>query len=105
VGILSDKPADVMLDGLAGALDSVVLTTPASAPKGRRWDPARAAARLTSGRAELRPNVAAAVELARGAAGPSGTVVVTGSSYTVGEAMAALERIPPEALPAPFRAG
>jgi dihydrofolate synthase/folylpolyglutamate synthase len=105
VGILSDKPADEMLGSLAAALDSVVLTTPTSAPKGRRWDPAAAAGRLASGRAELRPNVPAAVELARGAAGPSGTVVVTGSSYTVGEAMVALGRIPPEALPAPFRAG
>ena len=105
VGILDDKPWEEMLRELDRVLDAVILTIPSLAPKVRSWNPEIAAQALSGDRVELSAGVGTAMEAARTRAGPSGTVVVTGSSYTVGECLTHLERIPPEALPVPFDSG
>jgi len=107
VGILADKPVDAMLQALATAVDRVVLTTPPSAPDGRRWDPVAVAARFEAARLEVIPpegvrpgavpfeavpQLAEALDRARALTADGGTVVVTGSFYTVGGALTALGR-------------
>lgn len=90
VGVLADKDWRGVLDALGPAVDAFVLTTPPTAPPGRVWDVAAAGAY-----AEAR-GFAVDVEsdfdraLARVAARP-GTLVVTGSFHTVGDAMARLQ--------------
>ena len=105
VGILSDKPWGGMLDELAVVIDTLILTTPLTALPSRAWDPEAAARNLPSEQVETIPGIDAAIEAARKKAGPYGTVVVTGSTYTVGEALRCLNRIPAEALPVPFDSG
>jgi dihydrofolate synthase / folylpolyglutamate synthase len=89
VGVLGDKDWGNMLAPLHEAVDHVVLSAPPSAPADRRWDPATALAAAPSEHAEILPVFTAALErahvLARG-----GSVVVTGSFHTVGDALAAL---------------
>ena len=107
VGILADKPVDAMLRALATAVDRVVLTTPPSAPDGRRWDPVAVAARFEAARLEVIPpegvrpgavpfeavpQLAEALDRARALTADGGTVVVTGSFHTVGGALTALGR-------------
>jgi dihydrofolate synthase/folylpolyglutamate synthase len=90
VGILGDKDWRSMLPALFDIADGVVLTQPWSAPAGRRWDPTIAAE--ASGSAtplEILPNFSEALDRALGWAG-EGTVVVTGSVHTVGDALAEL---------------
>jgi dihydrofolate synthase/folylpolyglutamate synthase len=99
VGVLGDKDWRAMLPPLLARLDRAVLTQPPSAPEGRRWDPAEAVAAveaLPGGPPcplERIPAFAEALIRARDAAG-SGTVVVTGSCHTVGDALEALGRVP-----------
>ena len=83
--VLADKAWPEMLDVLAARADAVVLTLAPSAPLERSWDPAVAAAHL-GGRARVVPDFAAALERAATLA-PHGTVLVTGSFHTVGDAM------------------
>jgi dihydrofolate synthase / folylpolyglutamate synthase len=96
VGILADKNWRAMLPPLLGRADASILTVPPSAPAAWRWDPAAAAAGLGPGAAtpvhvidDLGRALERAVTLA-----PYGTVVVTGSVYTVGDAMAHLGVLP-----------
>jgi len=76
-----------MLPPLFAMTREAVLTQPPTVPKERRWHPLEAASAV-----EARPNLhilpefAEAVAGARRAAG-NGTVVVTGSHHTVGDAM------------------
>lgn len=97
VGVLGDKDWRTMLPPLLGRVDAAILTQPPSAPESRRWDPHEALASLgTAGRdfaADVIPDFDAALSLARERAG-TGTVVVTGSCHTVGDAMASLGRVP-----------
>lgn len=99
VGVLGDKEWGEMLPPLLAEVSRAVLTQPTSAPPGRRWDPeqARAAVEARPGGApcpvEVVPDLRAALDRARAAAG-DGTVVVTGSCYTVGDALQALGRVP-----------
>ncbi|HET9984758.1 MAG TPA: Mur ligase family protein [Longimicrobiales bacterium] len=94
VGILGDKDWGGMLPRLFAAVDGAVLTEPPTAPAGRRWDPVAAlSASRPSGGAEIVPDFTAALGRARERAG-EGTVLVTGSFHTVGDALAALG-IPP----------
>jgi len=108
IGVLGDKDWRSMLPPLLASADSAVLTVPPSAPPGRRWDPAgaavvvrglagtAAAASGTDGARDRRPAELLVVEdferalrEASGRAG-AGTVVVTGSVHTVGNAMTEL---------------
>jgi dihydrofolate synthase/folylpolyglutamate synthase len=90
VGILGDKDWRSMLPPLFGIADGVVLTQPRSAPPGRRWDPSLAAEASGSRTPlEILPDFSAALSRASAWAG-SGTVVVTGSVHTVGDALGEL---------------
>ncbi len=90
-GILGDKDWRAMLPPLFSLADRAVLTQPPSAPEGRRWHPREVADLLgpPPPPLEVVEDFAEALEKARsGAAG--GTVVVTGSCHTVGDALRAL---------------
>jgi dihydrofolate synthase / folylpolyglutamate synthase len=94
VSILGDKEWGEMLPPLLEESDAVILTVPETAPVARRWDPEAARVWLAE-RAGSRPlrvvlPVGRAVRRAATLA-PHGTVLVTGSFHTVGDAMAALE--------------
>jgi dihydrofolate synthase/folylpolyglutamate synthase len=105
VGVLGDKEWGEMLPPLLGAVSRAVLTQPRSAPPSRRWNPEEARSAVAAGPGaptcpvEVRPELQEALRRAREIAG-AGTVVVTGSCYTVGDALAALGRVPfaPDAL-------
>jgi len=88
VGILADKPVDAMLRALARGVDHLVLTVPPTAPPDRRWDPVAVVASMSdldaSVRCEAEPDLERAMERARALTERRGTVVVTGSFYTVG---------------------
>lgn len=90
--ILADKRWDRMLPPLVGRADSMILTTAPTAPASRRWDP-QATADWLIGEAGARTRVvlplAEALDRARGEAA-GGTVLVTGSVHTVGDALALL---------------
>ncbi len=94
VGIQGDKDWRSMLPPLFGMAREAVLTQPPSVPPERRWDPLEAA-----GAVKARPNLhilpdfQEALEMARRVAG-EGTVVVTGSHHTVGDAMNLLGILP-----------
>ncbi len=94
VAILRDKDWGEMLAGLGDRVDELVLTEAPTAPEGRRWDPAAAArvaaARGVGARVRVEPDLPAALRRARASAGAGGTVVVTGSFHTVGDALALL---------------
>ncbi|MSR23433.1 MAG: bifunctional folylpolyglutamate synthase/dihydrofolate synthase [Gemmatimonadetes bacterium] len=105
VGILADKPWREMLGQLDRVLDVLVLTTPPSVPQERRWDPGAAAASLAPDRTRVATGFEAALKLASSLAEPSGTVVVTGSLHTVGDALTGLGKTPVEALPCPLDLG
>ena len=87
VGMLADKDWKRALARLALDSDTMILTRPA-APAERRWDPSRAQEWLSRERgleAIVCRDVAEAVARALTLAG-AGTLLVTGSAYTVGEA-------------------
>ena len=104
-GVLGDKDWRSMLPPLLERAEQAVLTVPATAPPERRWDPVSAAdglrdaRRREEGRVEgsVRPlatlrvveDFPAAVREAAELAG-GGTVVVTGSVHSVGNAMEVL---------------
>lgn len=88
-GILSDKDWRSMLPTLSGEADALVLTTPPSAPTARRWDLVQVE-EWTVGRRLPRTRVIQNFDAALSRAttmAPHGTVVVTGSVHTVGDAM------------------
>jgi dihydrofolate synthase/folylpolyglutamate synthase len=92
VAILSDKDWRGMLPPLLARVDAAVFTVAPTAPESRRWDPAAVAESV-----EVPPGVAVRVIPDFGAAlqrvttlAPYGTVLVTGSVHTVGDALEAL---------------
>lgn len=93
VGILGDKDWVSMLSLLEGSVDRLILTVPPTAPVGRAWDPDRAFRRLAPGRSRVVHDFRAALESAQDEAG-EGTVLVTGSFHTVGDALAVLGLAP-----------
>jgi dihydrofolate synthase/folylpolyglutamate synthase len=97
VGVLGDKDWRAMLPPLLARVDGAVLTQPPTAPESRRWNPRDALLSLGPVGGEFEVDVVeefeAGLAAARRRAG-SGTVVVTGSCHTVGDAMAALGRVP-----------
>jgi dihydrofolate synthase/folylpolyglutamate synthase len=92
-GILADKEWKRMLGPLLERVDSAILTTPPTAPPSRRWRPGEAAEWAT-GVLGSTPRViedfASALTRAETLA-PHGTILVTGSVHTVGDALAVLE--------------
>ena len=90
---MADKDWRGILEGLEAPVESVVLTVPPSAPPGRGWDP-REVARALSSSPAVEMDFARALERAGRQAAPGGTVVVTGSFHTVGDALAHLGRPP-----------
>jgi dihydrofolate synthase/folylpolyglutamate synthase len=85
VGILGDKPWAAMLDPLLAAGSGVVLTVAPSSPEERRWK-LEDVVRMTAGMAaEGESDFGRAMTRARELAG-EGTVIVTGSAHTVGDA-------------------
>lgn len=89
---LGEKDWRSMLTPLLGRVDAAVLTAPASAPPDRAWDPAPAAEWAAAAgypRPRLIPDLRDAVSRASTLA-PHGTVIVTGSFHTVGDAMSVL---------------
>jgi dihydrofolate synthase/folylpolyglutamate synthase len=90
IGVLGDKDWRSMLPPLFSRADAAVLTVPPSAPVERRWDPvavAREVGAVTT--VAVVEDFQAAVQEACGRAG-AGTVIVTGSVHTVGNAMRVL---------------
>ncbi len=85
VAILGDKEWGAMLGPLLASCDSAVLTVPPSAPPSRRWDPA-GVARDGGFPVEVVVDFGDAMRRSRQLAG-SGTVLITGSCYTVGDAL------------------
>lgn len=84
--ILGDKPWRDMLGPLLGAAEAGVFTVAPSSPPERRWSPEAALDELAGSNAEVIYGFPAALDRARELAG-AGTVVVTGSAHTVGDAM------------------
>jgi dihydrofolate synthase/folylpolyglutamate synthase len=90
--ILSDKEWGAMLPPLLARVDAAVLTVAPTAPESRRWDPEASAAAVEAppGVAiRVIPDFAAAMRRVTTMA-PYGTVLVTGSVHTVGDALAEL---------------
>ena len=96
VGVLGDKDWRGMVGPLETLCDGVVLTLPPTAPEDRRWDPEAVLRAVPSPHAVAVPDFIQALETVwHGSAGePAGTVLVTGSFHTVGDAMIALGRPP-----------
>ena len=90
-GFLSDKHLEESLTLLRPVVDRLWLTNPPSAPEERRWD-LRAVASAVGDRAVVEPNLDRALQAAEAEAG---TVLVTGSFHTVGDAMMRLPGFPP----------
>jgi dihydrofolate synthase/folylpolyglutamate synthase len=106
VGVLGDKDWRTMLVPLHEATDALVLTLPPTAPQDRRWDPDAVLREVAAPRAEVVLDFAEALGRAHALAGQSaqGSVIVTGSFHTVGDALIALGRAPygaDAALPPP----
>jgi len=108
VGVLGDKDWRGMLGPLHDACDRMVLTMPPTAPADRRWDPHAVLHELSFTRATAVPDFGAALAhawQASAAHAAEGTILVTGSFHTVGDAMLALGMAPygaDTALPAPI---
>jgi dihydrofolate synthase/folylpolyglutamate synthase len=89
LGVLADKDLDGMAAPLAPHIDRLIVTRPRTE---RACDPEEVAKVFAAhGHAgEIVPDVAVAVDRALEGAGPRDAVVVTGSLYTAGEALAHL---------------
>jgi dihydrofolate synthase/folylpolyglutamate synthase len=94
VGVLGDKDWRGMLEPIYGGADAVVLTLPPTAPLERRWDPDTVLAGAAAPHAVAIADFGAAMSRAWSLAAPDGTVVVTGSFHTVGDALIALGKAP-----------
>jgi dihydrofolate synthase / folylpolyglutamate synthase len=92
VGILGDKDWRRMLPPLFGLADAIILTVPPTAPKARAWDPCQVLATVPDARAAVVEDFAEALRKCESNAGAAGTILVTGSFHTVGDALALLGR-------------
>ena len=93
LGILGDKDWRAMLPPLFAVADQTILTVPPTAPANRTWDPEHALRFADAEVARVVRDFRGALELAHTEAGP-GTVLVTGSFHTVGDAFICLNRTP-----------
>lgn len=91
LAVLADKPWQQMATALLPHCDAVIVTEAPSAPPERRWKLAEVETALRQSAVPVRsiPDFAAALGRAATLA-PCGTVVVSGSVYTVGDALAEL---------------
>ena len=88
VSILGDKEWTVMLERLAHEMDAIILTQPLSVPDSRRWDIEEARGyllRKSTTPVHVIECLNEALDRGRELCG-HGTVVITGSTYTVGDA-------------------
>jgi dihydrofolate synthase/folylpolyglutamate synthase len=93
VAVLADKDWRGIVRELAQVVDRFLFTNAPSAPAERSWDPAQAFSfALKEGMvAELEPDMDSAI--LRGLK-DSGTLLITGSFHTVGDAMSRLQVSP-----------
>jgi dihydrofolate synthase/folylpolyglutamate synthase len=89
IGILGDKPWHEMLEPVLRHTTAAVFTIPPSAPHSRIWNPEEARRSVSGHEIEVIPDFDRALSRARELAG-GGTVLVTGSSHTVGDALRVL---------------
>ncbi|MBI4799617.1 MAG: bifunctional folylpolyglutamate synthase/dihydrofolate synthase, partial [Desulfarculus sp.] len=89
LGVMADKDLAGILGILTPAADRVVYSRPRYQ---RAAEPAAlaAAAPASAPPGQVEPDLARAIQTARRLAGPGGAVLVTGSLFTVGEALALL---------------
>lgn len=88
VAIMGDKPWPEMLPPLLALADTSVFTVAPSSPQERRWNAREVAATISSYAVEVVEDFAEALERAMQL---GGTIVVTGSHHTVGDAMRYLD--------------
>jgi dihydrofolate synthase / folylpolyglutamate synthase len=93
LGILGDKDWKAMLPPLFDVADQTVLTVPPTAPPNRTWDPQLALQYADATQTRVIADFNQALEAAHLQAG-TGTVLVTGSFHTVGDALICLNRMP-----------
>ena len=98
IGILGDREWRDMLPPVLKRVDRAILTHPPSAPPERCWDATEAAEAVGSLLPEsypltAEPDFSDALDRARSGP-PGGTVIVTGSCHTVGDALKQLNRCP-----------
>jgi dihydrofolate synthase/folylpolyglutamate synthase len=98
LGVMADKDYRAILAELVPAADLVIYSRPVYS---RAADPAllAAAAPASTPPGEVEPNLARALSRASRIAGPRGTVLVTGSLFIVGEALAILRGVTTSDLP------
>lgn len=96
VGVLGDKDWRGMLKPIAAVCDAMILTQPLTAPDDRRWDPEAVLAETPIAHGMAIADFAEALHAAWQRAGDPapGTIVVTGSFHTVGDALIALRMAP-----------
>jgi dihydrofolate synthase/folylpolyglutamate synthase len=87
LAVLGDKSWDEMLGPLLEQVTACVFTVAPSSPRERRWDPRDALRAARDRRVEVESDFHRAVDRARELA-RDGTVIVTGSAHTVGDARA-----------------
>jgi len=88
LGIAADKRWEEMAAPLLPHAEAVLLAVPPSMPPARAWDPGVVAERLTALGARARAMASLDAALSRASTlAPHGTVVVTGSAHTVGDAL------------------
>lgn len=93
IGILGDKDWQAMLPPLFELSDAAILTLPPTAPPNRAWDPAAVLSEVPFANGEVVHDFNAALRRATELAS-AGTVLVTGSFHTVGDALIVLGRTP-----------
>lgn len=98
--ILGDKPWREMLDPLLSATAGAIFSIAPSSRRERRWDLQAALAAVRGHRVEIERDFDRALARAEQLAG-SGTVIVSGSCYTVGDALLRLGEAGLEALKKP----
>ncbi|TVP75333.1 MAG: bifunctional folylpolyglutamate synthase/dihydrofolate synthase [Gemmatimonadales bacterium] len=105
VGILADKDWGEMVPEVASRVDLCLLCVPDSAPPERRWDLAEVQARFPDLQLLPVPDPGQALLRAEEFTGSGGTVVVTGSFFTVGSAFDFMEGRGLDALSLDLRTG
>ena len=98
IGVLGDREWRDMLPPVLQRVDRATLTVPPSAPPERSWDATEAADAVgallpVSYPITAEPDFSEALDRARSGP-PGGTVIVTGSCHTVGDALKQLKRCP-----------